>query len=572
MACDRVPAMRDKPTVRCAIYTRKSSEEGLGQAFNSLHAQREYCEAYIKSQGGEGWTAVRQRYDDGGFSGASLTRPGLQQLLADIDANRVDAVVVYKVDRLTRSLADFARILERLDKNGAAFVSVTQAFNTNSSMGRLTLNVLLSFAQFERDVTGERIRDKIAASKAKGMWMGGVVPLGYDAPDASGDRRLRVNEAEAATVRTIFQRLIHCRSFYDLQERLKDDGIRSKSSLTRHGRVKPGMPFSRGALRHLLQNKTYLGLICHKGETYEGRHKPIIDQPTFDAVQTLLSQRSAAWKRRTPNLERAALHGRIYDALGQSMTPKFVRKKKRLYSYYVAPSLMPGLADAAGSDTLRHVPCKPMDGLIRRRLEDLVALSPEALTTTAMREIVERVEVHGDCVQIVLHLVALEALDGCLRDRIAVEARLRPGERVLPAASRLGRVRISLPVRMKLRGGRTWLEDQDSQTGRKAQATRLATIKRLRAAHVAFAPTRSALDPRRQHVRAAIPPVGGIGGVGWVFLDPRIQSAILNGRLSRETIARLEMQSEIPLSWAAQRRLLQLVCATDDGTEAADSQ
>ena len=189
--------MGHEARVRCAIYTRKSSEEGLSQSFNSLHAQREYCEAYIKSQGGEGWTIDRRRYDDGGFTGASMARPSLKRLLADIDAGSIDAVVVYKVDRLTRSLADFARILEALDKRDVAFVSVTQAFNTNSSMGRLTLNVLLSFAQFERDVTGERIRDKIAASKAKGMWMGGVVPLGYDAPDGSGDRRLRVNDAEA---------------------------------------------------------------------------------------------------------------------------------------------------------------------------------------------------------------------------------------------------------------------------------------------------------------------------------------------------------------------------------------
>lgn len=557
--------MRDEPKVRCAIYTRKSSEEGLNQAFNSLHAQREYCEAYIKSQGGEGWTAVRQRYDDGGFSGASLARPELQRLLADIDAKRIDAVVVYKVDRLTRSLADFARILERLDKRGAAFVSVTQAFNTNSSMGRLTLNVLLSFAQFERDVTGERIRDKIAASKAKGMWMGGVVPLGYDAPDASGDRRLRVNEAEAAIVRTIFQRLINCRSFYDLQEQLMDDGIRSKSSLTRHGRVKPGMSFSRGALRHLLQNKTYLGLICHKGQTHEGRHEAIIDQPMFDAVQQLLSHRSAAWKRRTPDLERASLRGRIFDALGQGMTPVFIRQKKRLYSYYVAPPLMPGLTNVSGADALRRVPCQPMDDLIRRRIGELVTLGRESLTTTALREVVGRVEVHGDCVQIVLDLDALETLDHSLGDRDVIEARLRPGERVLPEASRLGRVRVSLPVRMKLRGGRTWLEDQDSQTGRKAQAAQLAMIKRLRGAHDAFAPTRSALDPRRQRVRAATPPVGGMGGVGWVFLDPGIQSAILGGRLRLETISRLELQSEIPLSWAAQRRLLEPVCVMDAG-------
>lgn len=341
--CAKVTVMECETSVRCAIYTRKSSEEGLDQSFNSLHAQREYCEAYIKSQGGEGWKVDRRRYDDGGFSGASMARPGLRRLLADIEARSVDAVVVYKVDRLTRSLADFARIMDALDKRGIAFVSVTQAFNTNSSMGRLTLNVLLSFAQFERDVTGERIRDKIAASKAKGMWMGGAIPLGYDAPDGSGDRRLRVNETEAETVRTIFDQFIACRSLWDLQQRLEEAGVRSKASRSRRGVVHPAMPFSRGALRHLLQNKTYLGLICHKGETHEGRHEAIVDRHRFDAVQALLRKRSAAWKARAPSLERAPLRGRVFDELGQAMTPVLVRQRKRTYSYYVGPRPVLGM-------------------------------------------------------------------------------------------------------------------------------------------------------------------------------------------------------------------------------------
>ncbi|WP_343794920.1 recombinase family protein, partial [Brevundimonas terrae] len=221
------------------------------------------------------------------FSGASMGRPGLQHLLHDVEAKRIDVVVVYKVDRLTRSLADFARILECLDKHSAAFVSVTQAFNTNSSMGRLTLNILLSFAQFEREVTGERIRDKVLASKVKGMWMGGTVPLGYDPPDASGDRRLRVNEEGAAVVRFIFERFTVCRSLCDLQQHLMDNGIRTKAHKGQNGTIRAGAPFSRGALRYLLQNKTYLGLICHKGAVYAGRHEALIDQRLFDTVQTL---------------------------------------------------------------------------------------------------------------------------------------------------------------------------------------------------------------------------------------------------------------------------------------------
>ena len=547
--------------VRCAIYTRKSSEEGLSQSFNSLHSQREYCEAFIKSQGGEGWTVVRQRYDDGGVSGASMTRPGLQRLLADIDAQLVDAVVVYKVDRLTRSLADFARILERLDKQGAALVSVTQAFNTKSSMGRLTLNVLLSFAQFERDVTGERIRDKIAASKARGMWMGGLAPLGYDPPDASGDRRLRVNETEAVAVRSIFERLIQCRSFHDLQQQLMEDGIRSKPRRSPRGALIPGVPFSSGALRHLLQNQTYLGLIPHKGQAYEGRHEAIVDRATFDAVQALLHNRSAAWKRRAPNLERAPLQGRLFDALGQRMRPLFTQRKGKRYGYYVAPRLMPGLTSPARADALTRVPCHHIDDLVRRRLINLTGLATEGISTSVLREVVARVEVHSESVQMVLGLKALESLNADLGDARTVEARLHPGDRLLAEALRLNHVRISIPIRMKMRGGRTWLEDAEVTTGKKATTARFAAIKRLREAHYAFEPARPALARQLPRVRSAQAPSNDIGRIDWVFLAPGIQSAILNGRLEPGSIARLENQPSIPLSWAVQRRLLEPNCA-----------
>lgn len=505
--------MESTDRVRCAVYTRKSSEEGLSQSFNSLHSQREYCEAYIKSQGGEGWTVVRQRYDDGGFSGASMTRPGLQRLLADIDAKLIDAVVVYKVDRLTRSLADFARILERLDHQGAAFVSVTQAFNTKSSMGRLTLNVLLSFAQFERDVTGERIRDKIAASKAKGMWMGGLVPLGYDPPDGSGDRRLRVNEAEAVAVHSIFERLIQCRSFHDLQRQLMEDGIRSKPRRTPRGTLVPGVPFSRGALRHLLQNQTYLGLIPHKGQTYEGRHEAIVDRALFDAVQALLHHRSAVWKRRAPNLERAPLQGRLFDALGQRMKPVFARRKGRQYGYYVAPKLMLGLTSPAKADALARVPCRLLDDLIRHRLMDLTGMAPEGISTNVLREVVTRVEVHGDSVQMVLSQRALRSLNANLADTRTVEAKLHLGDRLFAEASRLNHVRISIPIRLKMRGGRTWAEDAEVTAGKKARAARLAAIKRLREAHHAFEPARPALARQLPHIRLAQAPSSDIGRI-----------------------------------------------------------
>ena len=276
-------------TVRCAIYTRKSSEEGLEQEFNSLQAQREACEAFIESQRQEGWVCLRAAYDDGGFSGATMDRPALQQLLGDLTAGRVDTVVVYKIDRLTRSLADFAKIVEILDTRGASFVSVTQQFNTTTSMGRLTLNVLLSFAQFEREVIGERIRDKIAASKKKGMWMGGVPPLGYQAQD----RKLVIVESEAEIVHFIFRRYAELGSVRLLKHELEARSIQSKLRTSASGRLRGGKPFARGALYLMLQNRIYRGEIVHKEQSHPGGHPPIIDQPLWDAVQAQLASNAA---------------------------------------------------------------------------------------------------------------------------------------------------------------------------------------------------------------------------------------------------------------------------------------
>src|SRR5262252_4578111 len=269
---------------RCAVYTRKSSEEGLEQEFNSLAAQREACEAYIRSQQHEGWVLARTHYDDGGFSGGNIERPALQQLLADIRAGRIDIVIVYKVDRLTRSLADFARLVEIFDKEGVSFVSVTQQFNTTSSMGRLTLNVLLSFAQFEREVTGERIRDKIAASKRKGMWMGGLVPLGYDA----SERRLVINPAEAETVQRIFASYCEFGCVRRVKEEADRLGLRTKRRTTKDGAERGGKSFSRGHLYRLLANPIYIGQIAHKGQFYSSQHPALIDAETWTAVRDQL--------------------------------------------------------------------------------------------------------------------------------------------------------------------------------------------------------------------------------------------------------------------------------------------
>lgn len=316
--------------LRCAVYTRKSTEDGLEQEFNSLDAQREACEAFILSQKHEGWSLVANRYDDGGFSGGNMDRPGLQALLADVDAGLVDVIVVYKVDRLTRSLADFAKIVERLDAKEASFVSVTQAFNTTTSMGRLTLNVLLSFAQFEREVTGERIRDKIAASKKKGLWMGGPVPLGYQVIE----RKLVPVSEEAERVRTIMRRYLEIQSVPALIDVLRAEGVVTKIQQRTSGPHRGGIPFARGSLFYLLKNPVYRGKIVHKGKAYDGEHEPIVDEQLWNAVQAQLKEKAPPRKRPTNDREQAMLRGLLTDPDGRPMVPTYGSKKNRRYAYY----------------------------------------------------------------------------------------------------------------------------------------------------------------------------------------------------------------------------------------------
>lgn len=322
---------------RCAIYTRKSTEEGLEQAFNSLDAQREACAAFVLSQAHEGWGLIDEHYDDGGWSGGNMARPALQQLLADVASRKVHVIVVYKVDRLTRSLADFARIVETLDKAGASFVSVTQAFNTTTSMGRLTLNVLLSFAQFEREVTSERIRDKVAASKRKGLWMGGPVPLGYQLES----RKLVIDQDEAETVRLIFRRYLELGSVGALADELAVAGIRTKVRPYADGRSVGGVSFTRGSLAQFLQNPIFIGKVRHRGELFDGEHAAIIGQPQWEQVQQLFAtnrrDRLHGKRVRSPSL----LTGLIEDGDGRPMTPVFTTKAGRQHRYYVT-RLKPG--------------------------------------------------------------------------------------------------------------------------------------------------------------------------------------------------------------------------------------
>jgi DNA invertase Pin-like site-specific DNA recombinase len=361
-----------KKRIRCAIYTRKSSEEGLDQDFNSLEAQREACEAFIKSQKHEGWELVRAAYDDGGFSGGTLERPGLKRLLDDIKVGKVEVIVVYKVDRLTRSLADFAKIVEVLDAHGASFVSITQQFNTTTSMGRLTLNVLLSFAQFEREVTGERIRDKIAASKKKGMWMGGLPPLGYDVHE----RKLVINEREAAAVRKIYQHYLALGSVRRLKEQLDADGVLSKARPKASHPWRGGKPLGRGALYRILQNRLYLGEVVHRAQNYPGEHKPIVDTAQWDKVQLKLKDSAIERRAGKGTAHPSLLAGLLHDDTGQLMTPTHAVKRGMRYRYYVSRSLVTGPRESTPRG--RRIPASDIETLVTNRIRAWLA-SPAAL-------------------------------------------------------------------------------------------------------------------------------------------------------------------------------------------------
>lgn len=342
--------MSDRKTLRCAVYTRKSSEEGLEQDFNSLEAQREACEAYVRSQAHEGWKLIDDRFDDGGFSGGTMKRPGLEQLLKEVSDGRVDVIVVYKIDRLTRSLTDFARLAETFDRQGVSFVSVTQQFNTTTSMGRLMLNVLLSFAQFEREITGERIRDKIAASKKKGMWMGGNPPTGYDV----ADRRLVIND-DAGRVREIFSLYLEEGTVPALLDRLVREEIRTSPRTSTNGRKTGGKPFTRGHLYKLLTNPIYIGRISHKGKVHPGQHEAIIDLALWSAVQAKLTENTqgARTRRRRAVQREYMLAGLLISERGNRFVPMHATKGSRRYRYYVEELPKPDTEDAAQPDPVR---------------------------------------------------------------------------------------------------------------------------------------------------------------------------------------------------------------------------
>jgi DNA invertase Pin-like site-specific DNA recombinase len=555
--------------LRCAIYTRKSTDEGLDQEFNSLDAQRDACEAYIKSQAGEGWTVLTARYDDGGFSGGSMDRPALQRLLADIRDRKVNVVVVYKVDRLTRSLSDFARIVEILDGQGVSFVSVTQQFNTTSSMGRLTLNVLLSFAQFEREVTAERIRDKIAASKKKGMWMGGTVPLGYDAKD----RSLTINEPDAETIRSLFRLYLELGSVRALQAEANCQGLHSKT----------GRSLAYGHLYTILQNPIYIGQIRHKKVTWPGLHPAIVDQATWDAVQAHIAGNRVRRRDGTGAKNPSPLAGRLFDDKGNPFTPTHAVKKGKRYRYYVErAAVRPATLATTGPGSRprhRRIAASEIEGvvigallrLLRTPTEVMEAVaapmvdavssrtliaaaarlaaeldpSNDAKTHDLLRRLVTRVTIGDGSVEVRLSRASLQMI-------------LRPETE--ETTTETDDLALSTPAQLRPRGGelKFVITDPDMRQAPRMDATLITAIVRAhgwlddlmngRAQSLREIALRENLHER--YVRRILE---------LTFLAPDITEVILDGRQPADLMLQeIVPDGALPLDWASQRKLLRL--------------
>jgi site-specific DNA recombinase len=550
-----------QPRLRCAIYTRKSSEEGLEQGFNSLHAQREACEAYVLSQAGEGWIALPTIYDDGGFSGGSMERPGLKTLLRDIDRGVIDVVVVYKVDRLTRSLGDFARIVEAFDAKSVSFVSVTQAFNTTTSMGRLTLNVLLSFAQFEREVTGERIRDKIRASKVKGMWMGGVPPLGYDGPTDPNHRALAVNAAEAQTVRLIFAQYLELGSVHAVVRWLGENSVASKSWTTLKGRAMGGLTFNRGALYHLLRNRTYLGQIPHRDLSHPGLHPAIVDRAVFDEVQTRLNAQMTHRKVKSTSVATMVLKGMIFDADGHPMSPSFGQGRRgQTYRYYVSSPLLKG-DGGLGRETPRRAPAVLIEPLVRICLQRLSADASE-LTHERVKALVSRVEVHRSSLQVVLTRSRLFKRASDPETEVeTLCSRLEAAQRLQPEAGEPTMVRVTIPCRFATHRGRAKIMNA-AGSGVARTAPDPALIRALRTTHQRLATECGSPIGRVEQLTLNIVPVSRYERLLYrlAFLAPDLQAMILEGLQPAELNLDRILERDLPVSWQDQRRMFQIPC------------
>jgi len=568
-----------KAVIRCAIYTRKSSEEGLEQSFNSLHAQREACEAFIASQRHEGWRALPALYDDGGYSGGNLERPALQRLLEDVAANKVDTIVVYKVDRLTRSLADFAKIVEALDARGVSFVSVTQQFNTTTSMGRLTLNILLSFAQFEREVTGERIRDKIAASKRKGIWMGGPVPLGYDLKE----RKLIVNPGEAKLVVRLFNHYLDLGCVSKLKVRLDQEGIKSKVRTSAAGNRSGGTSYSRGALYDILQNRIYLGEISHRGQNHPGEHAAIVPRELWDRTQAQLRSdnqgRRSGLKANSPSL----LVGLLQDSDGNRFTPCHTSKNGRRYRYYVCQGTSDG-KEAANKPA--RLPAHDVERQVALRLQsflqsgrdvmDELSLGEEppermqqtmaaaakqfhklrsgagAVVQDFVRKVVRRVLVHSDRIEVE---VGKQSLRAALTGE-PCPALVRPANQQLERGSS-DVIRLEIEARVKRCGGEMRLVLPVDPLGRTPSCPASPLLKALARARQwnEWMVTGEVSGPRAIAQRLNLDERYVSRVLECAYLAPDIVDAILDGRQPSDlTVARLT--GGLPLSWVDQRTQL----------------
>lgn len=557
---------------RCAVYTRKSSEEGLEQAFNSLHAQREACEAFVLSQRHEGWSVIATAYDDGGFSGGTMERPALKALLADIGAGKVDVVVVYKIDRLTRSLFDFAKIVETFDAHHVSFVSVTQAFNTTTSMGRLTLNVLLSFAQFEREVTGERIRDKIAASKKRGMWMGGNIPLGYDLRD----RKLVVNGREAETVKTIFRLYVASGSVRKVKAEIDRLGLRTKTHTSEAGTMRGGLPFRIGHIYTILNNRLYRGEISHKGAIHTGDHAAIVDQALWDRVQAQLASNAAKRRSGKSSKEPSLLAGLLFDSRGNRMTPSHAVKSGKRYRYYLSNHLIAGAGRGREADAGEgiRIPAQEIESHVVSAIAMFLAdpqkviaeLCPDNAAPAAasaalrraaalgdhlrtgpgehyetVRNLVARVDIGDDAICIALKRRSLATQLDIPFDASTRDAGM-PLELTLPAElRRLGKEKRLIVAAL--------LPETNPDP---------VLIKAIVRAHHWFGMLRSrSVESIADIARAEGLPRTYVGSViPFAFLAPDITAAILDGTQPVDLSLDRLMNARLPLDWAGQRSAL----------------
>lgn len=565
-----------KSTVRCAIYTRKSSEEGLEQSFNSLDAQREACESFVCSQRHEGWKALAARYDDGGYSGGTMERPALKQLLQDVEAGKINVIVVYKVDRLTRSLADFAKIVEALDAKGVSFVSVTQQFNTTTSMGRLTLNILLSFAQFEREVTGERIRDKIAASKKKGMWMGGMIPLGYDLEG----RKLVPNPKEAQLVLKIFSLYLLRGCVSKLAGQLDREKIRSKVWVTRTGTRLGGVPFARGALYDLLRNRLYIGEIRHREKWYPGEHKGIVPLELWQKVQAQLESNLTTRRKRAREQASSLLTGLIEDLDGNRFTPSFTMRRGRRYRYYVSQAVVqnPG----GEHDGITRLPAHEIESRVVERLVRFLRSDSDvfdqlhldgrapaqlrkqaagakklagklsALPSDDLRDLLScflrRVDIGEDQIQLMIDGNKLRELllsDGRIASNISNRQRTSDGNDLLC---------LSIESKLRRSGGVVHLMIPPNASTASSRHPKTALIKAVARAHSWYEKVLQgkALDMRSLARQAGLTE-RYIGKVfACAFLAPDIIESILDGRQPPDLNFE-KLCHDIPLSWEEQR-------------------